>query len=91
MSLCPFKNSKNKFINFFEKKAGKPKQSFHSFRILDHSIVDYIGTFIMAFALTYFFKLPFDLNIVILFSLGIVFHVLYGIDTNATRYLGLVC
>ena len=83
MTLCPF----SKFQNAF----GEVGQGVHSFKILNTSMVDYIFTIILAFLLSYITKIPLVIMTIILFILAIIFHMLFGIKTNAVKSLGLSC
>lgn len=83
MTLCPFVK--------FNKIFGIPGKGVHSLQILDTAMVDYIFTILGAFLLTYLTSIPLVLTTIGLFILGIILHVLFGIPTEAVKYLGLVC
>ena len=83
MSLCPFSK--------FNKIFGIPGKGVHSFRILDVAAVDYFLTLIGAFLLSYLTQVPLVLSTIGLLILGIILHTLFGIPTNAVKYLGLSC
>ena len=83
MSLCPFSK--------FNKIFGIPGKGVHRFRILDVAAVDYFLTLIGAFILSYLTQVPLVLTTIGLFILGIILHTLFGVPTNAVKYLGLSC
>tara|TARA_B100001121_G_scaffold64468_1_gene56556 strand:- start:230 stop:469 length:240 start_codon:yes stop_codon:yes gene_type:complete len=67
---------------------GKPKEGVHKYRFLDTAVVDYILSILGAIILTYFSDIPLVLTTIFSFSLGIILHILFGIHTNTTKYLG---
>ncbi len=83
MKLCPFKKFKNIF--------GQAGKGLHSVKILDTAIVDYILSIILAFILAWITDIPVVLMTIIVFILGIFFHMLFGINTNSIKYLNLIC
>ena len=80
---CPFKQFRDIF--------GKPGTGVHSYRILDTAVVDYVMTLAGAVLLTKVTKIPLVLTTILLLVLGIVFHVLFGVNTNSVKFLGLSC
>ena len=83
MNYCPFKIYKNIF--------GMPNTGAHSYRFLDTAIVDYISTIVGAILLTLITKIPLDITTIFLFGLGILLHILFGVKTHSTKYLGFLC
>ena len=81
--FCPLKK--------FQYILGIPKKGAHSHRFLDAAIVDYILTIILAIILTLLTKIPLVLTTIFSFILGIILHVLFGVPTNTTNYLGINC
>jgi len=80
---CPFKQFKDIF--------GIPGQGVHRYRFLNVALFDYIGTIFIAVLLSKFTKIPFVLSTIIMFILGIIFHVLFGVNTETVKFLGLTC
>ena len=68
---------------------GKPKQGVHSYRILDVALTDYLMTIVLAFMLSYYTEIPVVITTIGLFTVGILLHILFGVPTNTTRWLGL--
>ena len=66
---------------------GKPRKGAHSTRVLDVAIVDYAATVVGAFALWYFTKIPVEVCTIGLFLLGIIAHIVFGVDTATSRWL----
>ena len=83
MNICPFKKFKNIF--------GLPNQGLHKYRFLNTPIIDYVFSIIGSFLLTYYTKIPADLTTIFVFSLGIISHILFGVNTNSIKYLGFNC
>ncbi len=83
MTLCPLVK--------FNKIFGSPGKGVHSFQIMNTAMVDYILTILGAFLMTYLTNIPLVLTTIGLFILGIIMHILFGIPTDAVKYLGLAC
>ncbi len=83
MSLCPFKK--------FKDTLGIPGKGIHRFRFLHTAIFDYILTIIMAAVTAYVLSIPLVLTTIAWFILGICMHVLFGVETNSVKKLGLPC
>ena len=80
---CPFKQFKDVF--------GIPGQGVHRYRFLNAALFDYIGTIFLAIILSKFTKIPFVLSTILMFILGIILHVLFGVNTETVKFLGLTC
>lgn len=80
---CPFK----KYSQIF----GIPNEGAHSYRFLDTAVVDYILTILLAFFLSYMTKLPLVITTILSFLLGIILHILFGVETNTLKYFGIKC
>jgi len=83
MNICPF--IKFKYI------LGKPKKGVHNYRFLNTAIFDYILTIILSIIITVITNIPLVLSTIFSFILGIFLHVIFGLETNTTKYLGLKC
>ena len=81
--VCPFVKYKDIF--------GQVGKGVHSIRFMNVAIVDYILTIIMAFLITFFTKFPIELSTIVCFIIGIISHILFGVSTTTTKYLGLTC
>ena len=68
---------------------GKPSESIHQYRFLGTAITDYLVTILIAVIITYFTKIPLVLTTIFAFLLGIVLHVIFVVETNTIRYLGI--
>jgi len=68
---------------------GKPGTGVHQYKLKGTSIVDYILTIVAAMILTYFTEIPLVLTTIGLLLAGIIFHKLFGIQSQALNYLGL--
>jgi len=83
MRLCPFSKYKNIF--------GEPGVGLHSYRFLGVAIVDYIMTIVLAMIITKITGLPLVLSTILMFILGFIFHVTFGVSTDTTKFLGISC
>lgn len=83
MTYCPFKKFKNIF--------GVPKTGVHSYRILDCAVIDYLLTILLALFTTLITKVPLVLTTILMFIIGIISHVLFGVETNTTNFLNINC
>lgn len=80
---CPFKQYSGIF--------GAPKTGVHRFRFLDTSVFDYLITIALAVIFTKVTKVPLVISTILMFVLGIIIHMLFGVNTNAVKYLRLSC
>ena len=78
-----------KYLEKYKYIFGKPNEGVHSHRFLDTAIVDYLLTILGAMIITYLSGIPLVLTTIVIFVLGIVLHILFGVPTNTTRYLGI--
>ena len=83
MNLCPL--SKYKHI------LGIPGEGAHQYRFLDTAVVDYILTIIVSGITTYFSKIPLVLTTIVWFVVGIILHIVFGVETNTLKYLNISC
>jgi len=82
-SMCPFKK--------FKDVLGVPGTGAHSIRFLDTAIVDYILTIIVSIVTTYFTSIPLVLTTLFWLILGIILHILFGVQTNTVKLLNIKC
>jgi hypothetical protein len=82
-AVCPFRAHRDFF--------GKPNTGVHRYRIFDAAAVDYFLTLLVAMATTYTTGIPLVLSTICWFTLGLLLHVLFGVNTAAVRWLGLAC
>jgi hypothetical protein len=82
-NLCPFA----KYSNIF----GKPNTGAHKYKFLNTSIVDYVMTLIGIFVITFFTGFPLELVTIVVFILGIILHILFGVPTHTPKFLGINC
>ena len=83
MTICPFSEYKDAF--------GIPGEGAHSYKFLNTAIVDYILSIILASVITYYTKIPLVLTTISVLIIGILLHMLFDVDTNTIKYLGLSC
>jgi len=76
MSLCKYKNA-----------LGIPDKGIHSYRLFSIAIFDVIMTIILAFLISYFFKISFFYTLIFLFILGIILHRLFCVRTTIDKLL----
>ena len=70
---------------------GKVGEGVHKYRFLNTAMVDYYLTILFAMLLTYITDIPLILTTVGLLLLSILFHYLFGVQTNTLKYLGIKC
>ncbi len=80
---CPFSKFKN--------VLGEAGKGVHSFKILDTAMVDYFLTIMLAFVFSYLTGFPLVLMTILLFIVGIICHMLFGINTTTLKYLKINC
>lgn len=80
---CPLRQFKDIF--------GKPGKGAHKYRFLNTAIVDYVLTIVLAIITTLATKMPLVLTTIMWFILGVVLHLLFGVQTSTLTYLGINC
>ena len=80
---CPF----SKFKHIF----GIPGKGVHRFRFLNLALVDYVLTILVAMLTTFLTQVPLVLTTIFWLILGIILHVLFGVPTDAVKFLNLTC
>ena len=70
---------------------GVPGTGIHSIRFLDSAGLDYALSIIGAIIIAWFTGIPLVLTTIVILSIGLLLHVLFGVNTHAVRYLGLGC
>ncbi len=84
MSICPF--SAYRFL------FGAPKQGLHRFQFTDSTaIVDYVLTIGVSFLTSYWTDIPLTVTTIGWLIIGVIAHVLFGVETATTRFLGIHC
>jgi hypothetical protein len=83
MSVCPFKKYKD--------ALGIIGKGVHKYRFLNTAIIDYVLTLIVAIVLGAVTGVPLVLTTIFSFVLAIVLHILFGVETNTVKYLGIKC
>jgi len=81
--MCIFKKYKDLF--------GKPGTGVHKYKILNINIVDNLVTIVGCVCLYFVSNIPFDLIVIFVYLLGLLFHYLFGVQTESMKYLGLKC
>tara|TARA_B100002019_G_C21214380_1_gene571168 strand:+ start:1130 stop:1384 length:255 start_codon:yes stop_codon:yes gene_type:complete len=75
------------FFSQYKHILGKPKEGVHKYRFMDVAMFDYLLTIIGAFIITYLTTIPVELTTIFLFSLGIILHLLFDVNTNTTKFI----
>jgi hypothetical protein len=70
---------------------GIPGKGVHRFKFEGTSIIDYILTFIVAILTTSYTKIPLVLTTIIWFLIGILLHIIFGVNTSTLKYLNIKC
>ena len=66
---------------------GKPGTGLHKYKFKGTALFDYGLTIVGAFIVTYFTDIPLVITTIGLLILGILFHKLFGIRSQALKYL----
>lgn len=80
---CPFSKYKN--------LLGIPNEGVHKYRFLNTAIVDYTLAILLAMTISYFTGVTLELTTIYTLGFGVMLHVLFGVETNTTKYLGMKC
>ena len=67
---------------------GIPGKGFHSIRLMDVALGDYIGTILLAILMSHVTKYPLVLTTIFMFILGLILHILFCVPTSASKFLG---
>jgi hypothetical protein len=70
---------------------GIPGKGIHKYRFLGTAVMDYVFSILLAILITYLTHIPLVLTTIGILVLGIVLHALFGVETNAIRFLKLTC
>ena len=70
---------------------GAPGTGVHAYKFLGTSIVDFGLSMLLAVFVTWKFKMPLELSVILMLALGILFHILFGVQTSTLEYLGITC
>lgn len=76
-----------RFFSQYKNILGKPKEGVHKYRFMDVALFDYLLTIIGAFIITYLTTIPVEITTIFLFSLGILLHLLFDVNTNTTKFI----
>jgi hypothetical protein len=68
---------------------GAPGTGVHRYKFMGVALFDFLMTILLAFFVTWKFKVPLDLSIIMVLTLAIIFHILFGVQTGALKYLGI--
>lgn len=82
-TTCPFLKSRDIF--------GEPGTGVHAWKFKNTSLVDYFLTIFLAFVITAVSGAPLVLTTIGAFVVGIIFHVLFGVNTQTVKALKLTC
>ena len=83
MKFCPFRKFKN--------ALGIPNKGVHRYRLLNTAVVDYILTILVAIMTSYVTHIPLVLTTVAWFIGGLILHILFDVQTNTLKWLGVGC
>ena len=83
MNMCPFKKYKHIF--------GIPGKGLHKYTFLHTAMVDYLLSLLLAAVIAYATSIPLVLTTIAILLMGILCHILFGVQTNTLTYLGIIC
>ena len=67
---------------------GVPGKGFHSIRLMDVALGDYIGTILLAILMSHVTQYPLVLTTIFMFILGLILHIVFCVPTSASKFLG---
>ena len=80
--MCIFKE--------FKDILGQPGKGIHKIRIVNTPLVDYAASILLAILITYINnKIPLVVSTILVLILGEILHVLFGVKTPTTNFLGI--
>lgn len=77
--MCVFKEYRYLF--------GVEKEGIHSYRLYDIAIADVIMTIIGAILFSYVFKIDYLISLIFLFTLGVILHYLFCVESTVNMYI----
>ena len=80
---CPLKQ----FRDIFR----KPNTGIHKIKLRDTSMIDYLGTILIAIIISYYTEIPLVITTIFILLLGMILHLLFGVNTSSLKYLGIEC
>ena len=80
---CPLKQFRDIF--------GKPNTGIHKIKLRDTSMIDYLGTILIAIIICYYTEIPLVITTIFILLLGMILHLLFGVNTSSLKYLGIEC
>ena len=81
--MCPFSK--------FKDVLGVAGEGLHKFKILNTAMFDYFLTIVASFLLAYLTGIPLVLMTILLFTLAIILHILFGVNTTTLQFFGIKC
>lgn len=66
---------------------GQAGTGIHQYKFKGTSIIDYLLTIVGAFIITYYTDIPLVLTTIGLFLIGILFHYLFGLETQVIKFI----
>ena len=82
-TACPLSEYRDVF--------GAPGTGVHKTRFLGVALVDFALSVLGAVLISWVFKMPIDLSLILVLVLGIILHALFGVPVGALKYMGINC
>jgi hypothetical protein len=83
INWCPYKK--------YRDLIGAPGTGVHKYKFLNTSIVDYFVTLLGIFVITFLTGFPLELVTIFIYTAGVISHILFGLPTHSTKFLGFTC
>lgn len=77
---------KYSYFDKYKDILGKPNTGLHKYKLLDTAVVDYVLTIVVAIVFSYYTKVPLVLSTILWFVIGIISHMLFGVETTVVKY-----
>ena len=78
-------------LSAYRDMLGVPGKGVHAYRFLGTAAVDYVLTIVGACITTYLAGVPLPLTTIAWFIMGMVCHVIFGVETDTLKFLGIKC
>jgi uncharacterized membrane protein len=73
----------------FKDIFGEPRKGIHSYRFGGVAIIDYVLTLVLAIVTSKITEIPLTITTIAWFVISIVIHILFCVDTETRRWIGV--
>lgn len=69
----------------FKDIFGKPREGVHSYRVLDIAVVDVLGTVLLAYLISEYYKVDIWCSFFLLLLSSVIIHKIFCVNTTLTQ------